>query len=463
MKIFTSHCDKSHCFEEVKNDTLKVEVYGDFLPTHFLQKFKILFASLRQLYLVLKLIVTGEISEYDFFIVDQLSICLPLLHLFQERRAKTLFYCHFPDQLLAKRTSLIRKLYRIPFDLIEQFTMSTADSIVVNSGFTKTVYDKTFTFIKDFKVPDIIYPCVDVSKETILPETGKIYNDIIGDAEYFISINRFEKKKNIDLAIKAYKKFRDANTDSTIKLIVAGGYDHNVEENKQYLAHLESLSAEFNLQTITIFNHEYKKFSNTTSKYDIIFLPSISSNLKELLLSKTKLLIYTPSFEHFGIVPLEAMKFGVPVIAVNNGGPVESIVSLDESPELGTGYLEPSDPKLWSVKLADSLKVSKTKLVKNGTAQLNSKFSLKVMTESFEKNMLKTLKSPSQKYTWERLLLLWKLPIYIILRSYFNFEPVFVWALTGISFLPHGVFQVITLGLLLVLYKFVPSLFQYYN
>lgn len=37
--IYTSHCDKSHCFEEVKNGQLKVEVYGDFLPTNFLGRF----------------------------------------------------------------------------------------------------------------------------------------------------------------------------------------------------------------------------------------------------------------------------------------------------------------------------------------------------------------------------------------------------------------------------------------
>ena len=30
--------------------------------------------------------------------------------------------------------------------------------------------------------------------------------------------------------------------------------------------------------------------------------------------------------EHFGIVPLEAMGLGTPVIAVNNGGPTETIV-----------------------------------------------------------------------------------------------------------------------------------------
>jgi glycosyltransferase involved in cell wall biosynthesis len=36
-------------------------------------------------------------------------------------------------------------------------------------------------------------------------------------------------------------------------------------------------------------------------------------------------LLYTPDREHFGIVPLEAMGVGLPVIAMASGGPLESV------------------------------------------------------------------------------------------------------------------------------------------
>lgn len=36
--------------------------------------------------------------------------------------------------------------------------------------------------------------------------------------------------------------------------------------------------------------------------------------------------MYTPSNEHFGIVPLEAMLSGVPVLAADSGGPRETVV-----------------------------------------------------------------------------------------------------------------------------------------
>ena len=50
VTIYTSHCDSSHCFEEIKRGELKVIVYGDFLPTNILGRFKIVCAFQRQLY-----------------------------------------------------------------------------------------------------------------------------------------------------------------------------------------------------------------------------------------------------------------------------------------------------------------------------------------------------------------------------------------------------------------------------
>lgn len=44
-------------------------------------------------------------------------------------------------------------------------------------------------------------------------------------------------------------------------------------------------------------------------------------------------LLYTPDREHFGIVPLESMQMGLPVIAVNSGGPTETIAHKE------TGFL----------------------------------------------------------------------------------------------------------------------------
>ena len=60
------------------------------------------------------------------------------------------------------------------------------------------------------------------------------------------------------------------------------------------------------------------------------------------LLANCSILLYTPAGEHFGIVPLEAMYCGTPVLAVNSGGPLETV-------EHGvTGWLVDGQPNAWS-------------------------------------------------------------------------------------------------------------------
>lgn len=76
---------------------------------------------------------------------------------------------------------------------------------------------------------------------------------------------------------------------------------------------------------------------------EVLFLPSVAAQLKTSLLEHAQLLVYTPSNEHFGIVPLEAMLACTPVLAANSGGPTETIVDGE------TGWLRPVDDiKAWT-------------------------------------------------------------------------------------------------------------------
>lgn len=49
-------------------------------------------------------------ARYDVLIADQVSVVIPVLHWYT--CSKVLFYCHFPDLLLATRKSRIKQLYR---------------------------------------------------------------------------------------------------------------------------------------------------------------------------------------------------------------------------------------------------------------------------------------------------------------------------------------------------------------
>jgi glycosyltransferase involved in cell wall biosynthesis len=79
--------------------------------------------------------------------------------------------------------------------------------------------------------------------------------------------------------------------------------------------------------------------STTTSpsRNHVRFIRSFTDAEKRQLLKECTAVVYTPSHEHFGIVPLETMASVRPVIAVNNGGPLETVVNKE------TGFLcEPS-------------------------------------------------------------------------------------------------------------------------
>lgn len=110
-------------------------------------------------------------------------------------------------------------MYRIPFDFIEQWSMSFADSIAVNSGFTKGVVGKVWPDLVAEKDLQIVYPCVDIKEK----KTGFVDEPVSAwhEKNILLSINRFERKKDIGLAIKAYAGLGKEGRKGTM-LVLAG-------------------------------------------------------------------------------------------------------------------------------------------------------------------------------------------------------------------------------------------------
>ena len=159
--------------------------------------------------------------------------------------------------------------------------------------------------------------------ETRINKQYIAYGD--GYDHIFVSLNRYERKKNIELALESLKYVKSKLvTKSKILLVIAGGYDLRVTENVEYLEELckksESLGLTYVNSGLSSMNTELPP------NCDVIFRCSISNQERQALLTNSTALIYTPSNEHFGIVPLEAMYCKTPVIAVNNGGPLETII-----------------------------------------------------------------------------------------------------------------------------------------
>ncbi|XP_053121671.1 alpha-1,3/1,6-mannosyltransferase ALG2 [Hemicordylus capensis] len=357
VQIWTPRYDPERCFSETRK--LEVRTAGGWLPRSILGRGHALCAALRMIWLALHvLLLSGE--EFDVFICDQVSACIPILRLARTHK-KVLFYCHFPDQLLTKRETFIKRVYRAPLDWLEEYTTGMADCILVNSCFTANVFKETFKSLSHIN-PDVLYPSLNVSTfDTVISmDVASIVPN--GKRFMFLSINRYERKKNLMLALNALHDLRgrlDAQEWKEVHLVLAGGYDEAVQENMDY--------------------YEELKTAATKLKVDehITFLRSFSDEQKIALLSNCTCVLYTPSNEHFGIVPLEAMYMRCPVIAVNSGGPLESVVNNV------TGFLCDPFPTQFSEAMEKFVKDSTLKRTMGaaGRTRVLEKFSLEAFTE----------------------------------------------------------------------------------
>ncbi|XP_042520773.1 alpha-1,3/1,6-mannosyltransferase ALG2 isoform X1 [Macadamia integrifolia] len=322
VHVFTAHHDRARCFEETLAGSFPVTVYGAFLPRHIFYRFHAVCAYLRCIFVTLCMLLFWP--SFDVILADQVSIVIPLLRI--KKSTKVVFYCHFPDLLLAQHTTALRRIYRKPIDMVEESTTGMADLILVNSRFTASTFANTFKNLdaRGFR-PAVLYPAVNVEQ----------FDEPYAYKLNFLSINRFERKKNIGLAISAFAMLHALERDVIqgrnlveVSLTIAGGFDKRLKENVEYLEELKSLA-------------EREGVSD-----QVTFITSCSTAERNALLSQCLCVLYTPKDEHFGIVPLEAMAAKKPVIACNSGGPVETIK------DGVTGFLCDPTPQKFSVAMA---------------------------------------------------------------------------------------------------------------
>lgn len=126
---------------------------------------------------------------------------------------------------------------------------------------------------------------------------------------------------------------------------------------------------------------------------DVLFLLSVPASLKDALLRSARLLVYTPSNEHFGIVPLEAMLVGTPVLAADSGGPLETVV------DGVTGWLRSAEEvEEWTGVMDKVLhKMSEEELKEMGQAgreRVRGEFSEEKMAERLEGLVVRMEEAP---------------------------------------------------------------------
>lgn len=132
---------------------------------------------------------------------------------------------------------------------------------------------------------------------------------------FFLLPGRIMWTKNIELGIEAFRRFRSSRPEfSDFRLVIAGIVD---QKSKPYLEKLKQLSVDDGNVEFRIFPSDDELAALYRRCYGVLF---------------------TSFNEDWGIVPLEAMAFGKPVIAVDQGGPRETVLH-----EIN-GFLEKPEP-----------------------------------------------------------------------------------------------------------------------
>lgn len=364
VSFLTNHHDPNHCFEETRNGQLIVRTVGDWIPRTIFGKFYALCAYIRMIYAAFYTVfVITKTQKIDVIFCDQISLGIPIFKLAKER-PRILFYCHFPDQLLSKPGTTIKQFYRIPLNYLEELTTGQADGILVNSKFTRRVFKETFRSLDI--IPDVLHPSLNTKyfDDTKTDKTSLPVN-IADDTFVFLSVNRFERKKNLTLLLTSFKLLPNSLSKSEwdkTHLIIAGGYDYRVPENVEHFDELNCLAKELDLET------------------KVTFLQSPNDVQKLALLRRCEILLYTPENEHFGIVPLEGMYLSKPVVAINSGGPMETIIN--ES----TGFLCNPDREDFARNMIKFIKDRSLipKMGEMGHKRVKAKFSFESFTDNLE-------------------------------------------------------------------------------
>lgn len=225
-----------------------------------------------------------NLSFYDVIIVSATGAYTP--NLVHKGKAKLVCYCHTPPRYLygyaTARNWKKNPLFRMVGEFFNHFlrivdyeSSCNVDQFIANS---KEVVSRIKKFYKKDSI--VVYPPID------LPPVTKTN----GPRTYFLTGGRLAAPKHIDLAISACTKLG-------LPLKVFG---------KGFAGYGEELRA----------------IAGPT----VEFVGEVTDEEKWNLMAGAKAFIFPSEDEDFGILPVEAMACGTPVIAHRSGGVVESVI-----------------------------------------------------------------------------------------------------------------------------------------
>ena len=232
-------------------------------------------------------------------------------------------YCHTPLKILhdpvtraALRTrapgkSRVLDALGGPFNAVDRRLWRRYEHVFANSSETRVrISDAGLAAFDDVEV---LYPGVD-SEACVTPP------DSWPREQVFLVAGRIQWQKRIETAIDALRLTRRTPEGQQARLVIAGAVD---AKSEGYLASLRAKAEGLPVE----------------------FVVDPDDRTLRVAYAQATALLFTAPNEDFGIVPLEAMASGTPVIAVDAGGPRETVVHGV------TGWLVPNDAYHFAIQM----------------------------------------------------------------------------------------------------------------
>jgi len=278
-----------------------------------------------KIYLFIKLLIlskkianTIDSNGYDVvFVHHDRYIQSPLVMVFL--KSKSVYYCQEPFRRAYEKQKLTRSSLKVffreilikftdqPLKFLDRLAIKSADNVLANSYYSaSTIYDA-------YKLsPDVVYLGVNTDQFYFMPEVKKL--------NMVLSVGRLHESKGHDFAILALSLVRE-----DIRPILRIMCDSRSSEYKNYLLDLAQ-----------------------DNKVSIVIETIPESEICKVY-NQSLLLISAQKNEPLGLVALESMSCGVPVIGVLEGGVQETIINNS------TGFLVKRDKELFSKKIEQLL------------------------------------------------------------------------------------------------------------
>jgi len=226
-------------------------------------------------------------KNFDLILTSATGAYFP--NLINKKNAKLICYCHTPPRYLYglptarnfTKNKIIYTLIQFLNIFLRKIDFKSAQNVDQFIANSQTTADRIQKFYGRDSI--VINPPIEINQ-------NNLRSNIYDRQNYFLTGGRLARAKRYDIAIQACNKLG-------LKLKIFG-------------------------RDFANFELELKKIANSA----IEFLGEVSQLQKDKLYSEAQAFIFCSDNEDFGMIPVESMAHGCPVVAYKSGGTTETVI-----------------------------------------------------------------------------------------------------------------------------------------